>query len=230
MGSGRGNSVERAAKTAFFMVIMVASFLVSSAPLLVSLVDVIAPCILLSTFACCSSCFGLKRDWAAYSFRTSMLDIPLLSLLRSFAILCAYSICGISTLTYGPYVGTTAVCGMISAIVLMVKACVLADNDLRLTVPTDFAGLQGEHAWGRLLLFFCSMVLALGHIIVAYKVRCRARRKLHLYKLDQEAIAALNPLLYARVKERYHMHPAGNRWEDDSAEEGFKNFELSGKA
>lgn len=219
MGSGKGSSAEtikRAFRTVFFMVIMVISLLVSSAPLLVSIVDVVAPCILLSTFACCSSCFTLNHDWAAYSFRTSLMDIPLLSLIRSLAIFCVYSVCGIPSLTYGPYLCATAICGATSAIVLVVKACVFTvyDRGVFHMKHASIATLHMKHTWGIFLLFSCSMALALGHIMVAYKVKCQAQRKMHLYRLDPEAVNGLNALLYTRVNERYRRLPIEGGWDD----------------
>lgn len=82
--------IKRAFRTMLFMVIMVVSLLVSCAPLLISIVDVVVPCVLLSTFACCTSCFGLYGGWTTYNVRTSIVDIPLLSLIRSLAIFCKY--------------------------------------------------------------------------------------------------------------------------------------------
>lgn len=205
MGSGRGfsnnmESIQRAFRTVFFVIMLVGSLLISSATLLVSIVDVLAPCIILSTLADrCRSCFGLTHGWSSYSFRTSLLDIPLLSLLRSLAIFCVYSICSVPSLTsYGPYLGTTGVCAVITGIVLIVKACIFADYDLRHAQTPGFLPLPLGRAWAMLLLYLCSMFFAIGHIMVAYKVRCQARRKMHLYRLDQEAVSGLNTLLYVR--------------------------------
>ncbi|KAJ6892009.1 hypothetical protein NC651_025252 [Populus alba x Populus x berolinensis] len=36
-------------------------------------------------------------------------------------------------------------------------------------------------------LFFCSLLLAIGHVVVAYRTSCRERRKLWVYKIDIEA-------------------------------------------
>lgn len=213
------------------MVTMVVSLLVSSAPLLVSIVDVITPCILLSTFACCSSCFRLNRDWVAYSFRTSLMDIPLLSLIRSLAIFCVYSVCGIPSLTYGPYLSATAICGAASAIVLVVKACVFAGHGLGAfhmkSVSMD--ALHLKHSWGIFSLFSCSMALALGHIMVAYKVKCQAQRKMHLYRWDPEAVNVLNAFLYTRVNERYRRLVMEGGWEDTQKDLSLKFLANQGK-
>ncbi|VVB05814.1 unnamed protein product [Arabis nemorensis] len=36
-------------------------------------------------------------------------------------------------------------------------------------------------------LFVCSSVLAIGHIVVAYRTSCRERRKLLVFKIDIES-------------------------------------------
>ncbi|KAH7443939.1 hypothetical protein KP509_02G056900 [Ceratopteris richardii] len=115
MGVGKGSKSEcmkRAFRTIIFMVIMVASLLVSSLPLLVSLVEETAPCVLPSIFTCCHSCFKLHHDWETYSFHMNLMDIPLVSLIRSLIILYVYSICGCSSLTYDIYVGAAGACGV----------------------------------------------------------------------------------------------------------------------
>ncbi|KAI5066412.1 hypothetical protein GOP47_0019036 [Adiantum capillus-veneris] len=62
--------------------------------------------------------------WAAYNISTSVVDIPLLSLIRSLAIFCVYSLCGVPSLTYGPYLSATAICGGVSAFMLILKTCI----------------------------------------------------------------------------------------------------------
>jgi hypothetical protein len=87
-GGGRGGgskSVKRAWRTLFFMILMLGSLLVSSIPLLVTVADISVPWIVLSTFTCCKSCFSSRVDWSSYSFRSSLVDIPLISFVRSLA-------------------------------------------------------------------------------------------------------------------------------------------------
>ncbi|KAH7292812.1 hypothetical protein KP509_28G000100 [Ceratopteris richardii] len=159
MGPGKGGrateAAKRAFKTMFFMLFMLASLLVSCAPLLISVVDIAMPCILLSAFACCNSCF---RGWTSYNLGSSVADIPLLSLIRSLAIL------------YG-FIHTRHVSAVEA---LPVK---------------KQAGLI-------ICLFACSMALALGHIAVAIKVKSQAQRKMHIHRLDPEAVYGLNTFLY----------------------------------
>jgi len=87
-GAGRSSSLEslrRAGRMLFFLVNMLGSLFVSCGPLLVSILDI---AIVFSVFTCCSSCFAFRADWATYSFRGSLVDIPLLSLGRSLIALC----------------------------------------------------------------------------------------------------------------------------------------------
>lgn len=88
-GAGRGSleSLRRAGRTLFFLVNMLVSLSVSCGPLLVSIVDI---CVVYSAFTCCTACFSFRADWATYSFRCSLVDIPLLSLGRSLLALCKY--------------------------------------------------------------------------------------------------------------------------------------------
>jgi hypothetical protein len=67
---------------------MLGSFLISSMPLLVSIADIAIPCTLLSTFTCCESCFSFRIDWSSYNFRSSLVDIPFVSLVRSVVAIC----------------------------------------------------------------------------------------------------------------------------------------------
>lgn len=57
----------------------------------------------------------------------------------------------------------------------------------------------GKETWVMEAMLFCSMVLAVGHIVVAYRTSCRERRKLLVYKIDAEAVRKstffLTPLL-----------------------------------
>lgn len=57
----------------------------------------------------------------------------------------------------------------------------------------------GEHVrTTEVALFICSLVLAVGHIIVAYRTSCRERRKLLVYKIDIEAVS-LSPFLLEQM-------------------------------
>jgi len=79
----------RCVRTVIFMVAMVASLLVSSMPVLVAIGDVVVPFFLVSSFTCLT-CFGFKSHLRKYSFKSSFTDIPLVSLIRSFLIICEY--------------------------------------------------------------------------------------------------------------------------------------------
>lgn len=187
MGSGRGSleGVRRGIRTVFFMVIMLGSLLVVSAPIFVAILDIIVPSVLLRVF---KSCHGLKADWNTYSFRSSLVDIPLISLIRSIIIICVYAFCDIPALSHGPYLGTATVCALVSAVVLTVKALLFHENDA-LQSPSSGAGsLPLKQSWGMPVMFLSSMVLALGHIVVAYRASCRARRKLVFHRVDSESV------------------------------------------
>lgn len=77
----------RCLRTLFFMVAMLVSLLVSSLPLLVAIGDVLVPTFLLSSFTCLT-CYGFKEHLSRYAFKSSLTDIPLVSFVRSFLVIC----------------------------------------------------------------------------------------------------------------------------------------------
>lgn len=89
-GKGNLEKIRRGLRTAFFMLTMVASLLVSSAPVLVAVGDVTVSLALASRFAC-ARCYGVKDHLERYGFKSSLMDIPLVSIIRSLIITCMYS-------------------------------------------------------------------------------------------------------------------------------------------
>lgn len=79
--------LRRCVRTVFFMVAMVVSLLVSSLPLLVALGDVLVPFVLISSFTCVR-CYGFNEHLHRYAFKSSLTDIPLVSVVRSIIIIC----------------------------------------------------------------------------------------------------------------------------------------------
>lgn len=79
--------LRRCARTVFFVAALVASLLVTSLPVLVAAVDVLVPCVLISSFTCVR-CYGFKEHLRRYDFKSSLTDIPLVSVIRSLIIIC----------------------------------------------------------------------------------------------------------------------------------------------
>lgn len=180
----------RIARTVFFMVAMVASLLASSLPLLVAIVDIIVPCVLVSSFTCVT-CYGLKEHLRRYTFKSSLTDIPLVSIARSLIIICVYSLCDAPSLSHGPYLGTVTLCSFLSVLLLSVKACFFTANSQTVAEVSSLLARQKLHlkrSWGMPVLFLSSVVFALGHCVVAYRTSCRARRKLLFHRMDPEAV------------------------------------------
>ncbi|KAG0617095.1 hypothetical protein M758_5G162900 [Ceratodon purpureus] len=202
MGSGRGagrgslESLKRAGRTLFFLLTMIGSLFVSCGPLLVSILDI---CVLLFAFTCCTSCFSFRADWATYNFRGSLIDIPLLSLGRSLFALGVYALCGIPSLCHSPYLGVTVVSGIGTLVFLSVKASLYKNFHVHFGSPMSVD--EHRHKSGLPLLLVLSAVFALVHIIVAYKARCQARRKLCFDRLDSDGLSSSKSLLtgYQRV-------------------------------
>ncbi|CAL1387605.1 unnamed protein product [Linum trigynum] len=180
----KSKRVLRGVKTVFFIIVMIFSFLVFSAPVLLVIADTLLPASLLSASLSPSSLSfsTLAADLSNYDFRYSLVDIPLVSILRSAVIFCVYSFCDGPRLSRGPYLGITAICSVCSLIYVSAKA------------PYVFSAYRidrGGYVRGmEAALFLCSLFLAIGHVVVAYRTSCRERRKLLVYKIDIEAISA----------------------------------------
>lgn len=86
-GKGGMEKVRRAWRTVYFMVAMVASLVVQSAALLVAIGDVMVPCILIQSFTCVR-CYSFREHLQRYAFKSSLMDIPLVSIVRSLIITC----------------------------------------------------------------------------------------------------------------------------------------------
>ncbi|EFH64096.1 hydrolase, alpha/beta fold family protein [Arabidopsis lyrata subsp. lyrata] len=180
----------RCLRTVFFMVAMLVSLLVSSLPVLVAIGDVLVPTFLLSSFTCLT-CYGFKEHLSRYAFKSSLTDIPLVSLVRSFLVICVYSLSDAPALSHGPYLGTVSLCSVVSIILLSVKACVFTANSQLNAEASSSPSRQRLHlnkSWGMPVLFLSSVVFALGHMVVAYRTSCRARRKLLYHRVDPEAV------------------------------------------
>lgn len=120
------------------------------------------------------------------------MDIPLVSVVRSLVITCVYSMCDGPGLSHGPYLGTVTLCSVASILILSVKACLF--KHIPDIIETEAAPslmrekLHSKKSWGMPVLFLSSLVFALGHVVVAYRTSCRARRKLLLHRIDPESV------------------------------------------
>ncbi|WOH09820.1 hypothetical protein DCAR_0729279 [Daucus carota subsp. sativus] len=192
MASSKGwvEKMRRIARTIYFMVAMVASLLVMSLPLLIAIGDVLLPALLISSFTCVT-CHSFLHHLRRYAFNSSLTDIPLVSLIRSLLITCVYYMCDGPALSHGPYLGTVAMSSIASVLLLSVKAYVFSVNsqiEAEASLSLSKRKLHLKKSWGMPVLFLSSVVFALGHIVVAYRTRCRARRKLMLHRVDPESI------------------------------------------
>ncbi|ESR48966.1 alpha/beta hydrolase related protein [Citrus sinensis] len=174
----------RAFKTLFFLITMLVSLLLFSAPVLLAIADTLLPSALLSASLSPSSLSlsTLSSHFNDYDFRYSLVDIPLISIIRSAVIICVYGLCDGPRRSGGPYLGITTICSVLSLIFVSLKASYVfsvADIDRGVYVRAM-----------EMALFICSLALAVGHIVVAYRTSCRERKKLLVYKIDIEAVSA----------------------------------------
>ncbi|KAH9767076.1 alpha/beta hydrolase related protein [Citrus sinensis] len=175
----------RAFKTLFFLITMLVSLLLFSAPVLLAIADTLLPSALLSASLSPSSLSlsTLSSHFNDYDFRYSLVDIPLISIIRSAVIICVYGLCDGPRRSRGPYLGITTICSVLSLIFVSLKASYVfsvADIDRGVYVRAM-----------EMALFICSLALAVGHIVVAYRTSCRERKKLLVYKIDIEAVSLL---------------------------------------
>ncbi|MCI19877.1 epoxide hydrolase, partial [Trifolium medium] len=70
--------VRRCIRTVFFVIALVVSLIVTSLPVVVAVVDILVPFVLISNFTCVK-CYSLKEHFHRYSFKSSLMDIPLVS-------------------------------------------------------------------------------------------------------------------------------------------------------
>jgi hypothetical protein len=193
----------RWAKTAFFIVAMLASLLlVCAPPLLVVLLDLLLPPALLSNFLRAQQQlqapsptfpYSLLDQAAGFRFASSLVDLPAVSAARSLLILCAYTAFGGGA----AYMWVAVACSVGSLCYVLAKAVAM------------FAGaglqLQGK---GQLVaveaMFLLSLALAAAHIAMAYRASCRERRRLLVYRIDVEAVSpssrAYDPFTYSPSK------------------------------
>lgn len=86
-GKGGMEKVSRGLRTVYFMVALVASLVVQSAAVLVAMGDVFVPCILVQSFTCVR-CYSFREHLQRYAFKSSLIDIPFVSIVRSLIIIC----------------------------------------------------------------------------------------------------------------------------------------------
>ncbi|KAJ0677525.1 hypothetical protein HanOQP8_Chr12g0437691 [Helianthus annuus] len=77
----------RIVRTVYVVAVMVTSLLVLSLPVLVAIGDVLVPCVLISRLMCVR-CYSFEEHMARYSFRSSLMDVPVVSVIRSLIITC----------------------------------------------------------------------------------------------------------------------------------------------
>ncbi|CAN4107049.1 unnamed protein product [Withania somnifera] len=171
----RRRKVLRWIKTLFFLISMLISLLLFSAPIVIVIADTLLPSLLL--FAPQPS-VAISEYLNNYDFRYSLIDIPLISIVRSVIVLCVYSLCDGPRLSRGPYLGIATICSVSSLVFVSFKASYV------------FAHNSSMDRAMEMTLFVCSLALAVAHVVVAYRISCRERRKLLVYKIDIEAVSA----------------------------------------
>ncbi|KAI7757835.1 hypothetical protein M8C21_019282 [Ambrosia artemisiifolia] len=210
---GLFEKTRRFVRTLHFLIMMVASLLILWLPVLVAIGDILVPCVLLSSFICVR-CYSFEEHLHHYDFRSSLTDVPVVSAIRSFIIICVY-------LMYdGQYLGTVTLCSIFSILVLSFKACVFTVNSHFEAESSSSVLKQRLHlkiSWGMNVLFLSSVVFALGHTVIAYRTSCRARRKLMFNRADHDS-AFLSKVLFpfGKAKLPRSSTSADMSWKSDN--------------
>ncbi|KAG6429915.1 hypothetical protein SASPL_107972 [Salvia splendens] len=210
--------VRRGVRTVYFMVAMVSSLVVVALPVVVAIVDAVLPCLLVSSFTCVN-CYGFTEHLHRYAFKSSLVDIPLVSIIRSLVIICVYTMCDGPALSHGPYLGTVTICSIVSILVLSIKACVFTVHSQlegEASVSLSRKRIHLKKSWGMPVLFLSSVVFALGHIVVAYRTSCKARRKFSFHR-DPEAVLCCKTIFSGYQKVPRSPTPEGKSFRSESA-------------
>ncbi|KAL2248909.1 UNVERIFIED_CONTAM: hypothetical protein Sindi_2364600 [Sesamum indicum] len=176
--------IPRWIKTLFFLITMIISLLLFSAPILLVIADALLPSAFLSASLSPSSLtlHTFSSHLRNYDFRYSLIDIPLVSIARSTIILCVYTFCDGPRLSRGPYLAVATVCAVVSLVFVSLKASYI------FIVNSNSYIMRGGYVKAmEVAMFVSSLGLAIGHVAVAYRTSCRERRKLLVYKIDVEA-------------------------------------------
>lgn len=104
----------------------------------------------------------------------------------SYGIIGVYGLCDGPKLSRGPYLSIATMFSVSSLLFVSFKASFVFGNKASMMERGGYAGGV------EIALFACSLALAIGHIVVAYRTSCRERRKLLVYKIDIEAVSQLS--------------------------------------
>lgn len=104
-----------------------------------------------------------------------------------------YCLCDGPGLSNGPYLGVTTLCSLLSVAFVSLKACVFGSKinggeGPMVRLHHRYIEVGPREKWAMEAMIFCSLVLAVGHIVVAYRTSCLERRKLLVYRIDLEAV------------------------------------------
>ncbi|URD89583.1 hydrolase, alpha beta fold family protein [Musa troglodytarum] len=129
--------------------------------------------------------WALPGQLNTFEFRSSLIDLPIVSALRSFLILFSFLVCDGGR---GLYLGITAFCSSASTAYVLIKAFTIYWVAPPRQEPRWILALAGRESPAIEALFLTSLALAIAHIAVAYRTSCRERRKLLVYRIDVEAV------------------------------------------
>mmetsp|Transcript_18536 Transcript_18536/g.25689 ORF Transcript_18536/g.25689 Transcript_18536/m.25689 type:complete len:603 (-) Transcript_18536:15-1823(-) len=153
-----GISLSRTLNFGLFACVCIGSLLAQVAPVMVALLDVVSMLIL---YMVCDTGSGSE-----YQFNTSLLDILLLSVLRSVCNVAAYLGCGTRQNCHKPYLYSAFATGALSLGFLFFKV-----------VEYSYADASANETWAAVLMFLISAICAVAHILCAQPIHATARKR-----------------------------------------------------
>ncbi|KAL0292911.1 UNVERIFIED_CONTAM: hypothetical protein Scaly_3150000 [Sesamum calycinum] len=181
--------IPRWIKTLFFLITMIISLLLFSTPILLVIADALLPFSFLSASLSPSSLtlHTFSSHLKNYDFRYSLIDIPLISILRSAIILCKL----LDEMVSIAFATVQGCRGAVPGGGNRVRGASLVFVSLKASyvfiVNSNSHMMRGGYVRAmEVAMFVSSLGLAIGHVAVAYRTSCRGG-KLLVYKIDVEA-------------------------------------------
>eukprot|EP00898_Chlorokybus_atmophyticus_P002877 jgi/Chlat1/3590/Chrsp234S03572 len=161
-------SLARTYRTFFFVLVCFGSLILSAAPALASIADVMTTGLLYALYS------GLHYSFKQFTFQTNIADVPLMSVLRSGLMLLSFCFPCDHHASHRPYLLTAIVCSAVSAVYIIVKAAMFHYHE---AVIMRSKKLHDLPTWVAPVAFAVSACLAGMHVLVAHRTVVEYKRR-----------------------------------------------------